>query len=188
MQSISIFQLANNNNSVTLKNVSLSHEEKVSGQKEKLTTSLYVNQEMPGYRKCVIAMDEVLKLNARVFNQKINEVVVQNSYDIYFKEDDNSLICMANKDSSDNIKDFLNKALNVNYNKKIFDLNIIMQNSNNVRRAQFKNLTIQTLSGSSISGDQVNSTDLYVTMSDGGTLSTIALSFPFNNREISFSV
>lgn len=63
-----------------------------------------------------------------------------------------------------------------------------MENANNVKRAQFSKLRIQTLSGGMISGNQVNSKDLYDSLNRVGDLSTISVAYAFNDRDINFSI
>lgn len=193
MQSISVFNCQTGFDIKKLKNVHSDHQEKVNGQNEKLTTNLYVNEDInidqnTVYKKCIVSMDEVIKIKARVFGKNVNEVIVQNSYDIYVNESTGALSCLANKNSADQIQKFLSDELDIIYDRKIFDLNNIMSSAHDVKRAQFRKLTIQTLSGSAISGNQVNSTAIYDTMNQAGDLSTIAVVYPFNNRDINFSV
>lgn len=133
-------------------------------------------------------LNEVIKIKARVFGKNVNEVIVQNSYDIYVNESTGALSCLANKNSADQIQKFLSDEFDIIYDRKIFDLNNIMSSAHDVKRAQFRKLTIQTLSGSAISGNQVNSTAIYNTMNQAGDLSTIAVVYPFNSRDINFSV
>ncbi|MEK1296529.1 hypothetical protein HCY78_05435 [Limosilactobacillus fermentum] len=193
MQSISVFNCQTGFDIKKLKNVHSDHQEKVNGQNEKLTTNLYVNEDInidqnTVYKKCIISMDEVIKIKARVFGKNVNEVIVQNSYDIYVNESTGALSCLANKNSADQIQKFLSDEFDIIYDRKIFDLNNIMSSAHDVKRAQFRKLTIQTLSGSAISGNQVNSTAIYNTMNQAGDLSTIAVVYPFNSRDINFSV
>ncbi|MDA3723677.1 hypothetical protein [Limosilactobacillus fermentum] len=193
MQSISVFNCQTGFDIKKLKNVHSDHQEKVNGQNEKLTTNLYVNEDInidqnTVYKKCIVSMDEVIKIKARVFGKNVNEVIVQNSYDIYVNESTGALSCLANKNSADQIQKFLSDEFDIIYDRKIFDLNNIMSSAHDVKRAQFRKLTIQTLSGSAISGNQVNSTAIYNTMNQAGDLSTIAVVYPFNSRDINFSV
>lgn len=193
MQSISVFNCQTGFDIKKLKNVHSDHQEKVNGQNEKLTTNLYVNEDInidqnTVYKKCIVSMDEVIKIKARVFGKNVNEVIVQNSYDIYVNESTGALSYLANKNSADQIQKFLSDEFDIIYDRKIFDLNNIMSSAHDVKRAQFRKLTIQTLSGSAISGNQVNSTAIYNTMNQAGDLSTIAVVYPFNSRDINFSV
>ncbi len=193
MQSISVFNCQSSFDNKILKNVQSTHKEEVNGQEETLATNLYVNEDInidqnTVYKKCIVSMDEVVKLKARVFGKNVNEVIIKNSYDVYINENTGTLSCLANKNSAARIKNFFLDKLDLCYDRKIFDLNTIMDSANNVKRAQFKKLSIQTLSGSAISGNQVNATDIYDTMNQAGDLSTIAVAYPFNNRDINFSV
>lgn len=193
MQSVSVFNCKSKFDSNKLKNEESTHVEQVNGHDESLSTFLYVNEEINvteniTYQKCVISMDEVINFKARVFGQNVNRLVIRSSYDIYIDKSSGTLFCLANKKSSEQIQQFCSEKFEVEYDKKVFDLNTIMENANNVKRAQFSKLRIQTLSGGMISGNQVNSTDLYDSLNRVGDLSTISVAYAFNDRDINFSI
>lgn len=74
------------------------------------------------------------------------------------------------------------------YRERTINLDEIINTSNNVRKAQFKNVTIETVTGGMLNGDQVHNTELYGLMDRAGDLSTVAVVYPFLDKEISFSV
>lgn len=57
-----------------------------------------------------------------------------------------------------------------------------------MRRTQFRKLTIETIQGSSLSGNRVTDTEVYRTMLDAGELSTIAVNYPFEGEDLSLSI
>lgn len=193
MQSISIYKCdVKTFDNTKIKNKKSIKTKSVNGQNENLVTELFPSLSITSnnniYQKCNIAMDEIVKLNGRVFNKPFSEFVITNSYDAYINTKTGLLACVANKNSSDRIQEFFSNNFKFEYKKKIFDLQNIMKASNDVKRAQFKKLQIQTLHGSSISGNQVNTTNIYGLMEQAGDLSAVAVSYPFNNKDISFSV
>lgn len=149
---------------------------------------MFANETIGNYTKISFAVDEEFKLRGRVFNADITGVVVKNTYDGYFNNVDGTLILFANRLSADTISDFVASEFQLNYTKKVFDLETIMDESSDVRKTQFKNVRIQTLNGSSLNGSRVNQTELYDLMYQNGDLSQIAVTYPINNVEISFSI
>ncbi|WP_083221908.1 hypothetical protein [Dehalobacter sp. TeCB1] len=80
------------------------------------------------------------------------------------------------------------QSFNLSYIKHAFNLDDIINNSSNVKGAKFKNLTIQTINGSSLNGNRVNLTDIYDLMFQNGDLATVAVTYPFGAGEVSFSI
>lgn len=190
MQAISVFEITNQENfeAPTLSNKSRSEIRELNETQETFRTEMFVNETITNYTKLSFAIDEEFKLRGKVFNQDITGVVVKNTYDGYFNNINGTLILFANRLSSDAISDFVSSEFNLNYTKKIFDLETIMDESSDVRKTQFKNVRIQTLNGSSLNGSRVNQTELYELMYQNGDLSQIAVTYPINNVEISFSI
>lgn len=188
MQSISVFNLTGTLQNDLIANRNSNIEQEVNGVNERLNFELFVNETIDGYKRCRVLLDEVIKLRARVLNTEIEEVIVNNAYEIFIHETRGTLIMLANKKSSETIREFIEKTFELEFNKKIFDLDTIIQESSNVKRAQFKNLLIETINGSSLSGNRVTDTDMYDLMLNSGELSTIAVVYPFNNTEVKFSI
>lgn len=190
MQSISVFiptgmfRLSDQG----LRNLTKTSEATVNGMTETLNFELFVNEKLGEFTRCRIRMDEVIPLRARVLNTKINEVIVNNAYEIFVNEDNGILIILANRKSADNILEFMSAEFHQTYERKRFDLMSIINDSSNVKRAQFRNLLIETIHGSSLSGNRVTDTEMYDLMLNSGELSTIAVVYPFNNTEIKFSI
>ncbi|MFP1647546.1 hypothetical protein [Enterococcus mundtii] len=190
MQAVSVFEIVDQENfeSPTLENRSSSETRELNGTNETFSTEMFANETIGNYTKISFAVDEEFKLRGRVFNEDITGVVVKNTYDGYFNNVDGTLILFANRLSADTISEFVASEFQLNYTKKVFDLETIMDESSDVRKTQFKNVRIQTLNGSSLNGSRVNQTELYDLMYQNGDLSQIAVTYPINNVEISFSI
>lgn len=171
-----------------LKNLTKTSETTVNGVTETLNFELFVNETLGEFTRCRIRMDEVIPLRARALNRKISEVIVNNAYEIFVNEDNGILVVLANRKSADNILEFMSAEFHQTYERKRFDLISIINDSSNVKRAQFRNLLIETIHGSSLSGNRVTDTEMYDLMLNSGELSTIAVVYPFNNTEIKFSI
>lgn len=190
MQAVSVFEIVDQENftTPTLGNRSSFETRELNGTDETFSTEMFANETIGNYTKLSFAVDEEFKLRGRVFNEDITGVVVKNTYDGYFNNVDGTLILFANRLSADTISEFVATEFALNYTKKIFDLETIMDESSDVRKTQFKNVRIQTLNGSSLNGSRVNQTELYDLMYQNGDLSQIAVTYPINNVEISFSI
>lgn len=171
-----------------LKNVSRQTKVNVNNVDETLNFSLFVNEKIDKFTRCRVRMDEVVPLKARVLNTDISEVIVNNAYEIFINEEDGILIILANRKSADSISEFIAAEFHQNYERKRFDLNSIISDSSNVKRVQFRNLLIETIHGSSLSGNRVTDTEMYDLMLNAGELSTIAVVYPYDNMEIKFSI
>ena len=190
MQAISVYEIGGlfNYDDITLENKSRSEERELNGTQEVFRTEMFVNETNGNYVRCSFALDEEFKIRARVLNTDVTAVVIKSTYEGYFNTEDGTLTLLATKVSEDNICDFVSNQFGLDYNKKIFNLETIMDEASDVRKTQFRNVRIQTLSGSSLNGSRVNQTELYDLMYQNGELSTIAVTYPINNVEISFSV
>ncbi len=190
MQSVSVYNLVGlfDMQEDVIQNYSSNKEVVVNDVTETLGFELFVNETINDYKRCRVRMDEVVSLRARVLNTDITEVIINNAYELFFNINNWTLIVLANKKSADVIQEFISNAFNVTYERKIFDLMEIIDDSSNVKRAQFRNLLIETINGSSLSGNRVTDTDMYELMLNAGELSTIAVVYPFNATEIKFSI
>lgn len=190
MQAISVFEIIDQEKfkQPTLSNKASEEARELNGIEEKFKTEMFVNEIVSNYTKLSFAVDEEFKLRGKVFNTDITGVVVKNTYDGYFNNLNGTLILFANRLSADFISEFVGLQFELSYRKKIFDLETIMDESSDVRKTQFKNVRIETLNGSSLNGSRVNQTDLYDLMRQNGELSQIAVTYPINNVEISFSI
>lgn len=190
MQAVSVFEITNQQNfqPIQLSNKSSVENKELNGTEEEFKTEMFVNEVITNYTRVSFALDEEFKLRGKVFNQDITGVVVKNSYDGYYNNVNGTLILFSNRISADTISEFVSEQFNLEYTKKIFNLETIMEESSDVRKTQFRNVRIQTLNGSSLNGSRVNQTELYDLMYQNGELSQIAVTYPINNVEISFSV
>ena len=172
-----------------LKNYSKEVKEKVNDVEELLKTQIFVNEEVLNrYTYCRVVMDEIIDISGRAFNKELQSVVVNNSYDVYVDNESGKIICLCSKQSVNFIKEVFEEMLKIRYSAYTFDLNSIINDSSNVKRAQFRNLSIQTLNSGMIKGNRVNDTEMFLDMLQNGDLSNIIVMYPFGNQDISISV
>lgn len=190
MKASNIFMLKSDlKENFELTNQKTEHIEILNETEEKLTTQLFVNEEISnGYVHCRMVIDEIVDLSARAFNRNLTQLIVQNSYGVYFNTENGNLISLSNKKVADRAKEIFESSFQLKYDKHAFDLNEIMNNSSNVKGAKFKNLKIQTISGGQLNGNKVDETAIYDLMANNGELSTVILTYPFNYKDISFSI
>lgn len=186
MQSIWVFE--SSRSEVDIKNLKTTRYENLNGVEEELTTELFVNEDVGEYIRCNLVVDEPKSLQVRALGQNLNSVIVRNRYEAFYRQDDGNLVVYANKNAANIIKDVFNDEFELGYQARTIELDEIINTSNNVRRAQFKNVTIETVTGGMLNGDQVHNTEIYDLMDSSGDLSTVAVVYPFLDKEISFSV
>lgn len=186
MQSIWVFE--SENREVKINNITTTRYEVLNGVEEELTTELFINEEVGEYIRCNLVVDEPKSLQVRALGKNLSSVIVRNRYEAFYRLSDGNLVVYANKNAAHIIKDVFDDQFNLNYNARTIDLDEIKNKSNNVRKAQFKNVTIETVTGGMLNGDQVHNTELYGLMDKSGDLSTVAVVYPFLDKEISFSV
>lgn len=186
MQSIWVFE--SSRSEVDIKNLKTTRYENLNGVEEELTTELFVNEDVGEYVRCNLVIDEPKSLQVRALGQNLNSVIVRNRYEAFYRQDDGNLVVYANKNAANIIKDVFNDEFELGYQARTIELDEIINTSNNVRRAQFKNVTIETVTGGMLNGDQVHNTEIYDLMDSSGDLSTVAVVYPFLDKEISFSV
>ncbi|MCG2061725.1 hypothetical protein K4R08_06090 [Staphylococcus epidermidis] len=186
MQSIWVFE--SSRSEVDIKNLKTTRYENLNGVEEELTTELFVNEDVGEYVRCNLVVDEPKSLQVRALGQNLNSVIVRNRYEAFYRQDDGNLVVYANKNAANIIKDVFNDEFELGYQARTIELEEIINTSNNVRRAQFKNVTIETVTGGMLNGDQVHNTEIYDLMDSSGDLSTVAVVYPFLDKEISFSV
>lgn len=190
MQSISIFEpksvkkYAENE----LKTINTTRTEVINEVEENLNFQMFFNEQIGDYRKCHIRMDEPFSIEGRVLNTKITEVIITETYDAFLNTETGLLFVLANQKSADLVNQQFDKEFNEPYERLLLDLQDIIRNSSNVKRTQFRRLTIETIHGSSLSGNRVTDTEMYRTMLDAGELSTIAVIYPFDGNDVSFSI
>ncbi len=186
MQSIWIFESTKAN--IEIKNVKTSRKETLNEVEEELSTELFVLDEIGEYIRCNLVVDEAKSIQARALGQNLNSIILRNRYEAFYRKDDGNLVVYANKNAAHIIKDVFNDEFDLNYVARQINLNEIISTSNNVRKAQFKDVTIETVTGGMLNGDQVHNTEIYDLMDSSGVLSTVAVVYPFLEKEISFSV
>lgn len=190
MQSISIFKPETNKiyKEEDLKNIKTKRKEIINDVEEELEFQMFFNEQIENYRRCHIRMDEPFAIEGRVLQTEISEIIITQTYDAFLNTSNGMFFVLANKKSAELINQQFNEMLNVNNEKLMFDLQDIIAESTNVKRTQFRALRIETIHGSSLSGNRVTDTELYRTMLDAGELSTIAVTYPINGEDVNFSI
>lgn len=186
MQSIWVFE--SKKSEVEINNVKTSRYEDLNGVTEELTTELFVNEDVGEYIRCNLVVDEPKSMQVRALGQNLTSVIVRSRYEAFYRQSDGNLVVYANKNAAHIIKNVFDERFDLGYSARIIDLGEIINTSNNVRKAQFKNVTIETVTGGMLNGDQVHNTEIYDLMDRSGDLSTVAVVYPFLDKEISFSV
>lgn len=189
LKSARVFLIEDNFNNERLVNFEIENVENVNEVEETLRTRVFVNEQILGrYTHCRVVMDEIFDINGRAFNRNLSQVIVQNGYEVYIDNANGLLICLCSKKSAERIKVVFEQMLQSRYNNHIFDLNTIVYDCTNVKKAQFTNLTIQTLNSGMIKGNMVNDTEIFAEMLQNGDLSNIVVTYPFGMQDISISV
>lgn len=190
MQSVSVYGVSR---SSTFDNKKINHfikkeEKNVSGHNEELSFQLFKNETIGTYTRCRIVMDEIYSLRARVFGQDTTEVIINVEYDVLIDNDTGKLIILANKKSCDKISDYISEEFGVKYQKISYKLPSIIDDSTDVKKAQFRKVRIETIHGSSITGTRVTDTNVFKDFDGAGELSNIAVVYSVNGEEVSFSI
>ncbi len=165
-----------------------SNKEVVNGVDEILNFKLFINEDIENFKRCRIVMDEIHPIEGRVFQKDINSIIVNNAYDGFVNMEDGTLVILAPKKSADIISNKIQEKFELSYLRKSFRLQKIIDLSTNVKKTQFRGLKIETVQGSSLTGNRVTETDIYKLMLDAGELSNITVLYPFEDKEISFSI
>lgn len=190
MQSLTIFKpdIKKEYKDEELKNIKTSRIETINNSEEKLEFQLFFNEKLDDYIRCHIRMEEPFSIDGRIGEQEISEVIITSTYEAFLNIKDGTLVVLANKKSAEIIDNQFHKYYKTNSEKHIINLQDIISESTNVKRTQFRRLTIETIHGSSLSGNNVTDTELYRTMLDAGELSAIAVTYPYDGDDISFSI
>lgn len=189
LKSARVFLTQNNVENIKLDYYDNQRSETVNGVSETLRTEVFINEQiLDRYTHCRVVMDELLDITGRAFNRELSQVIVRNPYDVYIDNNSGLLICLCNKKSAERIKIVFEEMLEFQYENHIFDLNTIVFECTNVKKAQFTNLTIQTLNSGMIKGNRVNDTEIFADMLQNGDLSNIVVTYPFGMQDISISV
>lgn len=172
-----------------LSNQTYSTTEYINGVEETITTQLFVNETTQnGYTHCLIFTDEIIDVRARALQHNITQIIVQNSYDVYFNTTTGNLIVLSGRKIAERSKDVFQNRFGLNYSKYEFNMIEILNNSSNVKGTRFRDLTIETIRNGVLNGNKVDETELYELMVQNGTLYSATVMYPFGSSEVSFSV
>lgn len=156
---------------------------------ENLTNEIFLNETLDGgYRYCRVVMEEIVDFIGRTGDTYFSQAIVKNEYDVFISIRDRRLICMAGKKSVDRIKKLFEEMLKVEFNLHSFNLEEITNNSSNIKKAKFSDLTIQTLTSSILQGNRINETEIFIELIENGEIRNITALYPFGNKDVSFLV
>ena len=101
----------------------------INAVKEELETSLTCNNLTPsGYRNFRIVTDCVYSQTVKVFNRIARQVIIQETYQAYFKENNirpngsGALITLCTKDESEKTKKILEERFGMQFKPHVFNL------------------------------------------------------------------
>ncbi|MGH2078774.1 hypothetical protein [Aerococcus urinaeequi] len=188
MQSVSVFNIQNNGNSFKLDDFENSWTEEINEVSETLKFELFVNEEVQGFKRIHISMDEPFAIKARVLNTEINQVIITSKFEGFYNVNSKQIIILANKKSAERIAEQIGIELKTEVLKVVFDLQKIIQNAADVKRTQFRSLQLETINGSSLTGNKVTNTEIYRMMLEAGELSNIAVLYPFDGNQVNFTI
>lgn len=186
MESIWIFET--DKKGIKIENSTAIRTETLNGVEEELHTELYINENIEDYVRCNLVVDEIKSIKARALGKDLNGVIVKNRYEAFYRESDGNLVVYANKNAALIIKQIFNDKFDFDYKARTIVLEEVINSSNNVRKAQFKDVKIETLTGGMINGDQVHNTEIFGLMDDSGNLSTVGVVYPLFDKEVSFTI
>ena len=196
MLSVNVYDLENNDikNSSDIIAFDDKTTELINNVDEEIETSLTCNNLTPsGYRNFRIVTDRVYDQTVRVFNSIARQVIIQESYQAYFKERDTrpngsgALVTLCTKDESEKTKQLLEKRFGMQFKSHIFNLIDLIESANDVRNAKF-NVQIETVTSISMKGTNVNTTEYYTEMSQQGNLKAVILSWDMPAKTVSFRI
>lgn len=165
--------------------------ESINGNEEHLNFQLEFldfNEEIGGYVRCHISMEEAYNIVGRVGNQEIQHVIISSTFESFLNTANGTFVVLGNKKSAEVIDQQFHQHFKTESEKYRFNLENIIQEASNVKKTQFRRLTMETLHGSSLTGNRVTDTGIYRLMLSNGELSNISVIYPYETHEVSFSI
>jgi len=198
--SINIYDLVKsdkeeNGRSKTIKAFEHQAEQYVNSYNETLKTFLIENNLTPnGYRNFRIVTDKVYDQTVRVKGEVVKQVVIQETYQAYCKQDVSpedsgvgALITLCKKDDAVKVKGVLEKEFNLKFEQHSFDILKIIDEATDVRNAKF-NVEIETVNSVSMGGTRVNDTAYYARMLQQGHLKAVIITFDMPGQTVTLRI
>jgi hypothetical protein len=164
-------------------------EKKIVNQfEEKLDTWIFVNETSPsGYQNFRVVTDEVVDFRARVKGELIDQVIKQGVYEVFFHPRRKRLVALCRKDEAFKVSDIFNDKFGVGLEKHRFNILRIIEESTDVRGARF-DVEIETVTGVSLKGSNINSTQYYANMLASGQLKGVLVTYDHGDKTVTFRV
>lgn len=160
----------------------------VNNFEEQLDTWIHVNETTPtGYQNYRIVTDEVIDYRARVKGEIIDQVVKQGIYEIYYHPTQRRLVALCRKEDAFKVVDIFESRFPMRLEKHRFNILSIIEESTDVRGARFE-VQIETVTGVSLRGSNIHSTQYYANMLQNGQLTGVVVTYDYGDRTVTFRV
>lgn len=169
-------------------------EQVINNYKEELNTFLIKNNlTANGYRNFRIVTDKVYDQTVRVRGQIARQVIMQETYQAYYKESRAShefvgaLVTLCKTEDALKVKNILEKECRLRFKAHEFDVLRIIQQASDVRNAKF-NVNIETVTAISMKGTKVNDTQYYAGLLQQGKLKAVIITFDTPGQTVTFRI
>ncbi|WP_405173804.1 hypothetical protein [Paenibacillus sp. FSL H8-0260] len=161
---------------------------RVNNYDEDLDTFIYaLTTSSAGYKNYQIVTDEILDYRARVKGEMIDQVVKQGIYEIYYHPERRRLIALCRKEDAFKATGIFELRFPMHLEKHQFNILGIIADSADVRGARF-NVEIETVTGVSLKGSNIDGTQYYSSMLESGQLTGVIVTYDHGDRTITFRV
>jgi hypothetical protein len=106
---------------------------------------------------------------------------------LYYHPARHRLVALCKKEEAFKVADLFQNRFALNFQKHQFNVLEIIRQSTDVRGARF-NVQIETVSGISLRGSNINNTQYYANMIRSGELTGVTVQFDYGDRTVTFRV
>lgn len=161
---------------------------RVNNFDEAMETWIYANDISPnGYQHYRIVTDEVMDFRARVKGEQIDQVVRRGTYEIFYHPTRRRLVALCRKEDAFKATAIFEVHFPMQLEKHRFNILRIIEESTDVRGARF-DVRIETVTGVSLKGSNINGTEYYAGMLQAGQLTGVTVTFDYGERTVTFRV
>ena len=192
MFSVSVFDVTPQEgahlNEIVREGQHFSDTQRVNNFDETLETWIFANETSPaGYKNYRIVTDEVFDFRARVKGELIDQVVKQETYQIYLHPEQRRLVAICRKEDAHKAALIFENRFPMQLEKHRFNILGIIAESADVRGARF-NVQIETVTGVSLKGSNIDGTQYYSSMLQAGQLTGVIVTYDHGDRTVNFRV
>jgi hypothetical protein len=195
MQSINIYDLKNQEFNPENEVRAFENEEQqfINDFNEKLRTFLIENNVTPNcYKNFMVVTDKVYNQTVRVKGEVVRQVIMQESYQAYYRENAQSkpigaLVTLCKTEDAEKVKGILESQFNLQFDQHTFDILRIIQSASDVRKANFK-VKIETVNSVSMGGTRVDCTEYYSRMLQQGNLRAVIITYDMPNQTVTLRI